>query len=477
MQSAGAFLTLMGLLLAALLWGMPQALITAELASAIPVNGGPVVWVERALGPRWGFVNCWVVVFQQVTDIVLYPTLVANYASQLFPALTGIYPYLIKVGVLLVAATLNTVGVENISMSASLLTALIMLPFFLLPCVALAQGQVFNWVAVGPAGIPPTMASNLAVFVSTVLWNMQGWSEVGCIAGEVDGKVFPSGMAIAATLVTAAYSIPVVFGIALSPDTTQWGDGYFLSLASSIAPWLGVLVMVSALLANLSTLLTSMAAYTRTLQASARMGAIPLLGLQGNLTRWRTPVPAIAVYTLTTCALSYNLQFSSLVVYDSAFYLVGQLSVVASFMALKYREPELPRPFSFPGGASGALLATASSVALALLALFLTFSGEAQAGWVVGGVCGGIYALTFLVEFLPCGLPARVASFYQHVKDMGLAAEAKDNEEEEEGWGEEGGGMEGREEGGGGDFDSPLLADPREEEETQYRLRDLRLNQ
>ena len=59
--------------------------------------------VARALGARWGFVNCWLVVFQQVCDIVLYPTLIASYLSQLAPALSFAQLYAVKVAVVALA--------------------------------------------------------------------------------------------------------------------------------------------------------------------------------------------------------------------------------------------------------------------------------------------------------------------------------------------------------------------------------------
>lgn len=36
-------------------WSVPEALITAELATAFPENGGYVVWVTAAFGEFWGF--------------------------------------------------------------------------------------------------------------------------------------------------------------------------------------------------------------------------------------------------------------------------------------------------------------------------------------------------------------------------------------------------------------------------------------
>ena len=59
-----------------------------------------------------------------------------------------------------------------------------MAPFLLIPIVAAATGASFDWSAVGPAGTPPGFSGANAVFFSTILWNMQGWSEIGCVTAR-----------------------------------------------------------------------------------------------------------------------------------------------------------------------------------------------------------------------------------------------------------------------------------------------------
>ena len=41
---------------AAICFFVPSALVSAELASAYPEDGGVYLWVKQAFGPRWGFV-------------------------------------------------------------------------------------------------------------------------------------------------------------------------------------------------------------------------------------------------------------------------------------------------------------------------------------------------------------------------------------------------------------------------------------
>lgn len=53
--AAGPLLTLLGFVVFPILWSVPEALITAELATAFPENSGYVAWVTAAFGPFWGF--------------------------------------------------------------------------------------------------------------------------------------------------------------------------------------------------------------------------------------------------------------------------------------------------------------------------------------------------------------------------------------------------------------------------------------
>jgi hypothetical protein len=53
-QATGLFFALPGFLLFLFIWAVPESLITAELSTMIPGNGGYVVLVDRAFGPFAG---------------------------------------------------------------------------------------------------------------------------------------------------------------------------------------------------------------------------------------------------------------------------------------------------------------------------------------------------------------------------------------------------------------------------------------
>ena len=53
-QSAGPLFALLGFLIFPFIWAIPESLVTAELSTAMPGNGGFVVWADRAFGPFTG---------------------------------------------------------------------------------------------------------------------------------------------------------------------------------------------------------------------------------------------------------------------------------------------------------------------------------------------------------------------------------------------------------------------------------------
>ncbi|KAL0371967.1 UNVERIFIED_CONTAM: putative polyamine transporter [Sesamum calycinum] len=96
-RAAGPLLALAGFLIFPLIWSVPEALITAEMGTMFPENGGYVVWVSSALGPFWGFQQGWMKWLSGVIDNALYPVLFLDYLKSGIPALGGGLPRVIAV--------------------------------------------------------------------------------------------------------------------------------------------------------------------------------------------------------------------------------------------------------------------------------------------------------------------------------------------------------------------------------------------
>ncbi|MCE5169065.1 tyrosine-tyramine antiporter [Paenibacillus profundus] len=59
------------MLVAAVLFALPIALMSAELSTGFPEEGGPQVWVKKALGEKWGFVTSWLLWVQMFFGMVM----------------------------------------------------------------------------------------------------------------------------------------------------------------------------------------------------------------------------------------------------------------------------------------------------------------------------------------------------------------------------------------------------------------------
>ena len=68
------------LVAAAVCFFVPSALVSAELASAWPEEGGVYCWVKEAFGPKWGFVA---IFMQWVENLPWFPAVLTFVASSI----------------------------------------------------------------------------------------------------------------------------------------------------------------------------------------------------------------------------------------------------------------------------------------------------------------------------------------------------------------------------------------------------------
>lgn len=83
-SSAGPLYGLLTLCAFGLFFALPQAMMTAELSTAFPDNGGYSLWVKEAFGDLWGVQESYWSWFSGVVDSALYPVLLYSCAEQLF---------------------------------------------------------------------------------------------------------------------------------------------------------------------------------------------------------------------------------------------------------------------------------------------------------------------------------------------------------------------------------------------------------
>lgn len=373
--AVGPMWTLIAILVVPWLWGLPTALMTAELSAAMPEDGGYVVWVERAFGRFWGFQEGWWSWLCSFADNALYPVLFAEYLKFWFPKMTPTQ-YLMVCGLFIAVFTwLNVRGTNLVGFSSVAFTLMVLAPFAVMVMLGLPQVKPVVWTTPTPLK-NATMWSTL---LSVILWNYCGWDNAGCCGGEVrePNRTYPKAMMTTVVLVTLVYLLPVAVGVSASQDWSQWSDGYFPEVAQKIGgKWLGMAMMFGGLISAMGLFSALLCTSSRVPYAMAVRRTLPAPLAQRH-PRYGTPWVAILVNSVG-CALLIRWAshadtgpFVALVQIDMWLYAAALLLEFAALGWLRLREPKMPRPYQIPGGLLIVLLLSVPPVLLCLVSMAL----------------------------------------------------------------------------------------------------------
>ncbi len=193
--AAGPLVVLLGIVILPWLWSLPTALMTAELSTAMPEDGGYVVWVEKAFGRFWGFQEGWLSWLCSFADNALYPVMFVDYLAYLRGDMEPLERWLIAAALISIITWLNIRGTRLVGLSSIVFTALVLAPFAVMLVVGLPQVSPANW-------LQRTATTDWPLLISILLWNTSGWDNAGCCAGAVDApnRVYPRAMMLTVNL-------------------------------------------------------------------------------------------------------------------------------------------------------------------------------------------------------------------------------------------------------------------------------------
>ena len=148
--SGGPFNAILGFLLFPIIWSIPEALVTAELATTFPGSGGFVIWTHQAFGPFWGFLIGFWKFFSAVINLSSYPGLCIDYIDPMLPtSLSHLPHYLLISFSTLLLSVFNFIGLPTVGYAAISLGILSYLPFIVISVCAIPQIDPSKWVSSG----------------------------------------------------------------------------------------------------------------------------------------------------------------------------------------------------------------------------------------------------------------------------------------------------------------------------------------
>jgi amino acid transporter len=376
----GPGLTLLLLALTPLVVALPVALAMAEMGGALPEEGGYVTWVRRAFGPFWGFQVGWWSWLNSFVDVAVYPALFADYLRFWRPEMTAVERWVMALGFVWLLTALNLTGVRITGWGAVVLAVGALAPIVALTGVAAARAHVAPWFPFAAPG--EGLASGLGLGIAVMMWNYSGWDTPSTVLGETQRPQTAYRRALwwALPLIALANIVPVAATLSATGDWPRWQTGQWPVAAAIVGgPLLAHAVVAGAVTASAGLFLSLVLTNSRLPYA---------LAVQGELPRWlaavhaRTAVPWAAVLVSSAGYSLFALaSFKELIILNVWLYSLTLLLELAAFVALRLREPALPRPWRVGGGALGLWLTAALPSAAAVLAM-------ATAGWknTVAGV-------------------------------------------------------------------------------------------
>ncbi len=329
------------------------ALCYAELATMYPQEGGDYVYLTRALGRWLGFLFAWAqfwVVRPGSIGALAY--VFADYAKQLFPLGKGGRAALVyAAGSILILTGVNILGVREGKWTQNLLTAakvaalvaLVAAGFLLSPAAAAA-------VPVAPARFDYRFAMIL------VLYAYGGWNEMAYVGAEVrrPEKNILRALVLGTSAVAVIYvlvNLAMLHALGLSgmrSSPVVAADVLQRAIGPTGDKLISLLICISALGAINGMIFTGARIYYA-MGSEHRLFA--WLGRWSP--RWQTPVRSLAVQAAVTLALILGFGqraggFESMVKFTTPVFWIFFFLVGLTLPVLRFRQPDMPRPFRVP---------------------------------------------------------------------------------------------------------------------------------
>jgi amino acid transporter len=365
--TSGPGMTLIYLLVLPFFWCIPVSLVSAELTTAMPVEGGFYRWARAGFGDFWGFLAGW---WNWCASFLLgaaYGVQFADYLGFYFP-LTGWRHYLVALAIIALITWVNVRGIQAVGKFATAMEIFILLPVLALVIVGLAKWRHNPFHPLIPSGQP--MFHVFGIGLALGLWLYSGYEQLSTVAQEVENpeRTYPLALSIVVPLSMATLVLPTLTSLAALGNWQEWHTRYFADAAQLIGgPWLGLWMTMAAIVTNASLLNATVLASTRMPFAMAEDGYLPPF-LTTIHPRYRTPWIAIIV---SACMYALLARFSliQLISVYSWLRIATTIMTVLAGWQLRRKMPDLKRPFVIPWRRRGLIYAVAAPIVMSAVAM------------------------------------------------------------------------------------------------------------
>jgi len=345
------------------------ALTLAELSAALPRTGGDYVYLYEAYGPLPAFLSGWVsflIGFAGPSAAAAFAF--AQYIVAAFESASSWAVYLERVlatAAILIFAGIHVSGRQRTARVQGWVTVLKLCGLLAFACAGVSIGWPNRANLADLTPLDGNLAVKLMSSMVYIYYAYTGWNSASYLAGEVRNpqRRLPQAILIGTAGVMMLYlALNVVYALALSAadvrgivsnPTNRVGREAVAPIALIAAQRLfGARWSAAFSIAIGLMLLSTMSAYVligpRVVFAMAQAGQFPAVA--ARLTR-RAGTPAVATMLQIGVALVllWTGTSESIIVYAGVGLSIFSMLAMSSIYVLRWKRPDLPRPFRTPG--------------------------------------------------------------------------------------------------------------------------------
>ena len=379
---------------------LPYGMITAELGTTYPSEGGMYDWVKRAFGPKWAGRVAW-------NYWINFPLWIASLAVAVTDIVAGIFNIELSVVALLLLQLgytwlVTLLGTKRIGESKYIVNLGTAFKIFLLLGIGILG--IYSVIKTGESANPITGIGDLfpalnlenMSFISIILFNFMGFEVVGTWVDDMENpkKDIPKALIFGGLLMAIFYILPATgFNITLAPEVVENLDPEnVVEVLNTLFKTVGlnpVIVNSAVIITGLMFIYTFVAniaswsfGVNEVAKYAAEDGSMPAVFKKTN--KEGVPYMASIMNGIVASVIIIGGVIANMISEDfsagfSLFFclswitlLIGYIPMFLAFLKLRKTEPKTNRPYKVPG--SNFMIHVAAIVPFVILILGVVFT-------------------------------------------------------------------------------------------------------
>ena len=409
---------------------LPYGMISAELGTTYPSEGGMYDWVKRAFGPKWAGRVAW-------NYWVNFPLWISSLAVAVTDIIAGMFEIELNIWLLLVIQLVyiwlvTFLSTKRIGESKEVVNIGTAFKVFLLLGIGILgiyvfakTGQSANPIS-GVGDLLPSLDFDSLSFISIIIFNFMGFEVVGTWVDDMENpkKQIPKALIFGGLLMAIFYVLPATgFNIALEANENWIGAGAeivvdvlnsLFASAGIAAGFVKPLVIICGIM-FIYTFIANIASWSFGVNAVAKYaaedGSLPKAFTSTN--KEGVPYKAAIINGIVASLIciggvvavqisdGFSSAFSLFFKLSWITLLIGYAPMFLAFIKLRRTEPDIERPYKMPG--SNGVVKFASILAFTLLVAGIIFT------------LFGDFTIDYMKEYLPLYIGVAVSFILEEI--------------------------------------------------------------